>query len=199
MKKLFLAVLLAFSMTILLYAEGGGGELGGDLRMGYSFPFLGNMLNTFSVNSGGEAAALMLGQALLSVAFSSISIGGGVHYTIIPHILAPGLYADLHFNFISWFFTKMFTNIDFIMLQTGLRLYNHFSFATASFEPFFGFNFTYINVEKILLPIPLMAAGAVFNVDRFGLEYSYNFLPIRIDGGRLPGIHRISFVSSLMP
>jgi len=202
MKKILLTVLLVLSMTALSYAEGagtgGGGEFGGDLRIGYSFPFLDKAMYSYSGNSRDDVALYALGQALMSLAFSSVSLGGGFHYTVVPHVFAPGLWVDVHFNFLSWLLMKAFTDNDFIMLQTGLRFYNQFSFDIVSVEPFFGFNLAYIKVDLIKLPIPLMTAGFAFNVDRFSFEYGYNFLPVRVDGGRLPGIHRITFASSLL-
>ena len=199
MKKIFLAVLLALSMTALSYADGSEGDFGGDLRMGYSFPFLDRAMYSYSGNSSNDAALYILGQALMSLAFSSVSLGGGFHYTVVPHVFAPGLWVDVHFNFFSWLLTKAFTDKDFIMLQTGLRFYNQFSIDIVSFEPFFGFNLGYIKVDTMKLPLPLMTAGFAFNVDRFSFEYGYNFLPIRVDGNRLPGIHRLTFASSLLP
>ena len=209
MKKIFLAVLLVVNITSFLYAEeaaasggsgkGSGGEFGGDLRLGYSFPFLDKTMYSHFDNSSEDPALFIAKQTLLSFAFSSVSLGGGFHYTVVPHVFAPGLWVDVHFNFLSWLLARAFTDNNFIMLQTGIRFYNQFSVDIVSFEPFFGFNLAYVRVdEHIKLPIPLMAAGFAFNVDRFSFEYGYNFLPVRVDG-RLPGIHRITFASSLLP
>ncbi|MDR0456499.1 MAG: hypothetical protein LBH20_07450 [Treponema sp.] len=210
MKKILLTVLLVLSMTVLLYAQeetvtgenvaaeespAVGGDpasgFGWDVRTGYSFPLIGNM-RAFSFPE------IPFGQILLSFALSSVSLGAGVQYTIVPHVLAPGIYADLHFNLLSWFLVWAFTNgrDNFMMLQSGIRLYNQFKFTIISLEPFFGVNIAYFNMDNVGIPTPLIAAGFVFNVRDFGFEYGYNFLPVPVNEG-LPSLHRLTFSWSL--
>jgi hypothetical protein len=195
MKKLFLIVLLVLSMTILNAQEADENPTSGldwDVRFGISFPFIGNF-NTFT--DGDNIPFASMGFAL---AFSSISLGGGVQYTIIPHFIAPGIYADVHFNLLSWFIVGAFSNweYDFILLQPEARVYNQFQF-TRSFgiEPFFGINYIYIGMTDTFREvIPLMNAGFVLKLgSSFGFEYSYNFSNRRIEDGWTPKIHRIGF------
>jgi hypothetical protein len=206
MKKIFLAALLGLSMTIILFGQESNSSdntaivadsesgFSRDIRMGYSFPFI---MGSFS----NDLQEIPFGRLIMAFALSSISLGGGVQYTIIPHILAPGVYADLHFNVLSWFFVWAFTNgeSNFMILQSGIRLYNQFKFSAISIEPFFGFNLGYISLDDIKAPIPLMAAGFVFNIGGFGIEYSYNLATAAIEDLDKFIIHRITFLWTLRP
>lgn len=201
MKKVSLIVLLILSMAVILHAQEDNGEsdteknvadkLGGCIRIGYSFPFFGNMLDNYNESKDKEDLNSFM-NVLFAFAFSSVSVGGGVQYTIIPHLLAPGLYADMHFNFLSWAIMGIAKH-EFIIFQGGIRLYNQFAFNIISIEPFFGFNFLYLKLDNLKMPLPLLAAGFVFNIARFSIEYSYDFYPKRIEGGALLGFHRFTF------
>jgi len=201
MKRVFFTILLVLSLTVMLYAESADERPSSgfdyDIRFGISFPFIGN-LNDYS-----DVGNIPFGSTLLALAFSSISIGGGAQYTIIPHLVAPGIYADLHFNLFSWFIVGAFTNWDynFMLLQPGIRLYNQFQI-TKSFgiEPFYGINFIYIGLsDDFRKSIPLMNAGFVLKLgSTFGFEYCYNF-PKMLGSKEswVPSIHRIGFSWSL--
>jgi hypothetical protein len=225
MKKIFLMVLLALSMTFMLYAqedtENSASGLGWDVRLGISFPFIGNF-NSFFSNSGSSSSSrdpyyndpyynepddptIPFGSTLLAFALSSVSLGGGVQYTIVPHFLAPGIYADLHFNLPSWLIVGTWNNweYNFIILQTGIRLYNQFQLSrTFGLEPFFGFNNVYIGINKDAMNVPLMAAGLILKLgSKFGFEYCYNFSSSSNNKnyyGWFPSIHRIGFSWSLL-
>jgi len=192
MKKLFLAIVLVVSMTVMLHAQDAGDGFDWDVRFGLSFPIIGNF-NTFT-----DGDNIPFGSLMFALAFSSISLGGGVQYTIVPHFIAPGIYADVHFNLFSWFIVGAFSNwdYDFILLQPEVRIYNQFQF-TKSFgvEPFFGINYIYIGITDTFREyIPLMNAGFVMKLgDSFGFEYSYNFSNRNIEDGWTPKFHRIGF------
>jgi hypothetical protein len=215
MKKIFLMVLLALSMTFILYAQessSAGDSASGfdwDVRFGISFPFIGNFNSLFSSSDphnsnyrNSNDPSVPFGSSLLAFAFSSISLGGGVQYTIVPHFLAPGIYADLHFNLPSWFIVGAWNNwgYNFIIFQSGIRLYNQFQFtSTVGLEPFFGFNDVYIGIDKDAMNVPLLIAGFIFKLGgAFGFEYCYNFSPSN-NGyyGWVPSVHRIGFSWSL--
>ena len=66
MKKIPLVVLLVLCVTALSYADGAGREFGGDLRMGYSFPFLGKAMYSHFGSSTDDPALFVVKQALLS-------------------------------------------------------------------------------------------------------------------------------------
>jgi hypothetical protein len=205
-KKIFLAVLLALSVTVAMHAQESGAEkkatdnLSGMFRIGYSFPFFGAMLNYYSGSSKEEAELLLFGNALLAFVLSSVSAGGGVQYTLIPHIVVPGIFLDMHFNVFSWAFADKILKTDFMLFQTGIRLYNQISLLFIKLEPFFGGNFVYLKAFDNKRLIPLMAAGFTFRLGGFGIEYAYNFHPAKHDdaGTNLPGFHRVSFVWKLL-
>jgi len=198
MKKVFLAILLVFSLSVMLHAqdEGDAGQeptngLDWSIRFGISFPFIGNF-NTFT---GGDN--IPFGSFMFGLAFSSISLGGGIQYTIIPHFLAPGIYADVHFNLFSWFIAGAYNNweYNFMLLQPGVRVYNQFQLTeTFGFEPFFGINYLYIGFDTFEQIIPQMNAGFVLKLgSTFGFEYCYNYSNKNIEEGWTPKIHRIGF------
>jgi len=181
-----------------------------DIRFGFSLPFLGNARELVSDsddpddpdNHDAAIAANVLAFVLAPV-LSSISLGANFQYTIVPKLLAPGIYADIHFNILTWFFAGVFTNWEttFLLLQPEIRFYNQLQL-TDSFglEPFFGYNFMYINIsgfgiDKFKEYIPLLNAGMVLKLgESFGLEYSYNFSTRRNSENHWsPKLHRLSF------
>lgn len=202
MKKVFLAVLLVLSLSVMLHAQestetsaSGAGAKGfdWDIRFGFSFPFIGNADEAIEMD-GVAATALSL---LLAPALSSLSLGATFQYTVVPKLLAPGIYADIQFNLLTWFFVGVFSNWEknFLLLQPEIRLYNQFQLSDSfGIEPFFGFNFMYINVDTFKESIPLMNAGVVLKMgSSFGFEYSYNFSNRKAVGAWSPKIHRIGF------
>jgi hypothetical protein len=202
MKKVLLVVLLLLGMAVILHAQDSGDDgesdteknvsdkLGGSVRIGYSFPFFCIMLTNYNESNDGDDLNSFM-HVLLAFAFSSVSVGGGVQYTVVPHLLAPGLYLDMQFNLLSWAIMGI-AKREFIIFQGGIRLYNQFGFSVISLEPFFGFNFIYLKMDELRMPLPLMAAGFVFNIARFSIEYGYHFYPRRVEGGHLLGLHRFT-------
>jgi hypothetical protein len=204
MKKVFLVILLVLGMAVMLHAQESAEETSGgkpetgfdwDIRFGMSFPFIAN----FSEFTEGENIPFM--SMLVSFALSSISLGGGVQYTIVPHLLTPGIYADIHFNVLLWSIVGLVTNweTNLMLIQPEIRFYNQFRLNRGlALEPFFGVNFVYItmNLDKDRLngSIPLMNAGFILKLgDSFGFEYCYNFSNMAIGDGWAPKIHRIGF------
>jgi hypothetical protein len=219
MKKLLLAVVLMVGMALILQAqelETGGtnttpqepststgsvdseeseSRLGGLVRVGYSFPFVSGLLGAFNdseANSTGEVVAIGLAKMALAFGFSSLSVGGGVQYDFIPHIIVPGIYLDMNFNLLSWAIMNIFEQ-SLVMFQLGLRVYNQFSVSFFGFEPFFGGNFVYLKFNELTMPIFLLAAGFVINLGRFSFELGYHFSPATYDDIKLPGLIRITF------
>ncbi|MDR2941089.1 MAG: hypothetical protein LBV17_00660 [Treponema sp.] len=203
MKKIFLVILLCISLPVIAHAQESESTDGDakpgtgfdyDIRLGFSFPIIGNFKELSGVN-------LPFASSLLAFAFVSISLGGGVQYTIVPHLLAPGIYADLHFNLFSWFLVGAFTNWEknLMLLQPGIRFYNQLKL-TDSFclDPFFGINYIYMGLDNFRENVLLMAAGFVLKLgNSFGFEYCYNFPTRPIAEGWSPKIHRIGFSWSL--
>jgi hypothetical protein len=205
MKKVLLVVLLLLGMAVLLHAQESAdsdesstseektGGFGGHIRVGYGFPFLSGFLEYDSDNAG-EAFANNLLKFGLSLAFSSLAVGGGFQYDVVPHIFAPGIYFDVNFNLFSWAIMSMFDR-RFIMLQFGFRVYNQFSIAWFALEPFFGGNYIYLKYMDSSVPVFLLQGGFVMNLGRFSFEYGYHFptKSIGIDEFSFRGIHRITF------
>jgi len=212
MKKVFLTVLLVLCLTGgMLYADDDTSKTESgfdwDIRFGISFPYLSN----FGTIAGSNDKTLqVLGGVLSPLVYSSLSLGVGFQYTIVPHVLAPGIYADVHFNALSWFLVGMFSDwkYNFLLLQPGVRFYNQFQI-TKNFgiEPFYGFNFMYIGIpmsgadgdyKKSLV---LANAGIVLKLgSSFGIEYCYiipnNMRTQKANGEEenwAPSVHRFSF------
>jgi hypothetical protein len=208
MKKVLWMVLLMLSMAVMLHAqEANSGNqpvtnessdtengwergLGGIVRVGYSFPIISGFLD--SPTSTAETVGYGLAKVALAFAFSSVAVGGGVQYDVIPHFLSPGLYFDVNFNLFSWAIMGLFEK-DFVLLQLGFRAYNQFSISFFAIEPFFGGNFVYLSYDKSAVPILLMQAGFVINLGKFSFEYSYHF-PAKdfVSSVAFTGIHRIT-------
>jgi hypothetical protein len=218
MKKLLSTLVLMLGMALILHAQDGGGTiiteepstsrdtvvtssdesesgLGGVVRIGYSFPFISGLLNTYSdseSNSTGEVVAIGLAKMALAFGFSSLSVGGGVEWNIVPHVLAPGIYMDMNFNLFSWAIMNIFEQ-KLVMFQLGLRAYNQFSISSFGLEPFFGGNFVYLKFNDLTLPIFLLQAGFIINLGKFSFEYGYHFSPAKYEDIKLPGLSRITF------
>ena len=201
MVKRIIAFLLLLNLSVVLFAkedaeeavETSGKGLDWNIRLGASFPFL-PIDSAFSTlgKAGGEAA--FLAYTMVTFTLSSFAVGGGLHYTVIPHLLAPGFYVDVHFNVLSWSLVYLFSQNHLVFLQGGIRFYNQFKFGKFSLEPFFGGNFVLAGINDILVPVPLLATGLIFNINTFGIEYGYNFYPSKDARDKLPllSIHRIS-------
>jgi hypothetical protein len=211
MKKLFLTILLVLSITVMLHAQeyyeggSGGAPTSGfdwDIRFGISFPIISNY-RLFSDGDRDDIRLLSVGAgALSSLIFSSLSTGVAFQYTVVPRLLAPGIYADIHFNLPSWFLVGMFTDWEqkFLLLQPGVRLYNQFQFTrTFGVEPFLGINYIYISMTDTFRQfIPLINAGFVLKMgSTFGFEYAFNRSNRDNKDGWTPTIHRIGFTWSL--
>jgi hypothetical protein len=194
MKKFFLVICL-LCLAGMLYAQDEGTSsskassndsgkgFDWDVHFGISLPFIMNLGGTGGIASGSgidfPGAAMIMG-----FGFSSISLGMNFQYTIIPHFLAPGIYADVHFNLFTWFLLGMFTNFDlnFVLLQPQVRFYNQFrvnkDFAV---DPFIGLNFVTLTVDYdgssvVNANYTLLNAGIVLRMgDSFGFEICYNF------------------------
>jgi len=214
MKRIFLAILLVLSLTVMLYAqdssedESDDREIGGkgfdwDIRFGFSLPIVTNLGSLAGANSeeAGVVSTLMGGAGVIlsPIVFFSLSLGVGFQYTIIPHVLAPGIYADVHFNLPTWFLIGMFTDwtVHLLLLQPEVRFYNQFQFSDSfGLDRNVGTNFLYIGIPQVYAQtIILMNAGFVMKIgDSFGLEYCY---AIPSGSGWTPSIHRIGFSWSL--
>jgi len=202
MIKKFLAVLLVFFLSAALFAneygESDSSAKGFDwnVRMGVSFPLL--IINTGYSNDLSDLYSEMV---LIAVAFSAISVSGGLQYTVIPNIFTPGIYADFHFNLLSWGIIYMIANESFYIMQTGARVYNQFKLNNIGIEPFFGLNMVSIGLGiDDSISINLLAAGLTINFGIFNMEYGYNFSPKKSDNDLpIAGIHRISLSWRLNP
>ncbi len=134
---------------------------------------------------------------LSSLLLSSFSMGAGYHLNIIPDILSPGIYADIHISLLDMLFGS--GNDDtlddsILFFQTGIRFYNQFRLRSFDLLPFAGLHFAFTDG---------FASGAkMFGLlalnGNFGIEYSYHSTVFSLD--RTPfndGVHRIMFVYRL--
>ena len=146
MKKGILAFFLVLSMPLMLFANevaGGNAQksgsaekgFGGEVRMGVSMPILPDF---------GDAKLNPAVRTLAGLVFTSPTVGGGFQYTVVPHLLAPGFYADIHFNLPTWTAVYMATENHAVLFQIGARVYNQFKFGDFSLNPFFGYNYVYL-------------------------------------------------------
>ena len=136
---------------------------------------------------------------LASIIFFSGAFGIGKHLPIIPGILMPGIYGDIHFSLISILLAQGGASIDpdssnknslpFIF-QGGLCLYNQFKLASFDIQPFAGFN----AIAGQLGPGFLTKFGILIAYKSIGLEYSFQQALNNSLKDNLPYLHRIIFV-----
>lgn len=138
--------------------------------------------------------------------FSSVLFGFGGHFRIIPFILQPGVYGDLHLSLLSILINCLCDNAadgkddgDFtLFIQTGLRVYNQFGFGSFIIQPFFGLNLLGA-LGKNSAGVWYKAFGILFVCKNIGIEYGYQ-IPIRHHiNNRRRAIHRIAAVFHVSP
>ena len=159
MKHFILVVILVSLLCCFSFAAGDRGGL--TLNTGISMFF-----EEDSTPAERAAEALFL---------SAIVVGGGYHFNIIPHILAPGFYADLHLSFIS--LLKDEDDIHDLssaknktsFFQLGGRIYNQFRLGPIDIQPFFGLNLMVGGDDTYGLKM----FGILVAFKMVGFEYSY--------------------------
>jgi len=209
MKKRILAVLLLLCLSVMLFAEEAdepkkqraGRGLDWNISLGLSFPVI-PVFDALPILQNLESISAVKFVLPVATMFSltSLTVGGGIQYTVIPGLLAPGIYADVHFNLPSFLIVKLLKDDNLILFQGGIRLYNQFKFGNFSLEPFFGGNFLYAGMGDFKEPLTFMAAGLKMNIRKFGLEYAFNFAPKKkAEEYLFPRMHRFAFVWRLNP
>ena len=203
MKKKILAILLLLSLSVTLFAneedtsEGrkSGRGLDWNIRLGFSLPIV-PVLDAFSISDKVDNfSSRFIVTGVTALALTSVTFGGGIQYTVIPGLLAPGIYADLHYNLPSWLIFYLLSERQFMLFQGGIRIFNQFKFGNFSLEPFFGGNFLVTGIDDIKTSIPFMAIGLRMNVRKFGVEYAFNFAPKKkAEEYIFPRMHRFAFV-----
>ncbi len=166
MKRLMILVVLIFQWSYVSFASENNDNL--TANIGLSMLFVAD-----------AAPAERINEVIL---FSSLAAGLGYHFNIVPHLIAPGIYGDVHISFGSLLQDEKKTN-DFdsvkerdLFFQAGIRLYNQFRFGQFDMQPFAGIN---IMAGKAN-PIGLKSFGILMAYKNFGLEYGY-ILPIADD------------------
>jgi hypothetical protein len=129
------------------------------------------------------------------------NIGGGVHHTIIPNIISPGIYFDLGIGY-DWM--KIFSNEEFDVekekntefnqfgLNLGCRFYNLIEIDIVNINMFFGYNLLLGQLDKRVNPIihnPIM--GVSVSIKFIALEYAY-YIPTKYSN--YTTFHHISLV-----
>ena len=131
--------------------------------------------------------------------FASVFAGFGGHWKIIPGLLAPGIYGDLHIGLLSLLFAGLLSEEDYeaktnlpLIFQTGIRAYNEFSLGPFYLQPFAG-----LNLLGILAGNSVARGYGVFGVllgfNNFGVEYSFQ-TPLRRKNNANRNIHRIALL-----
>ena len=162
-------------------------------------------LNT-SINAGISTLFLAKPESLEDsiplhpLTFSSFLIGFGGQLRIIPHVLSPGLYGDIHISLLSMLITWLTDNAanktdtnDFLFFQTGIRLYNQFTFNPVYIQPFFGLNLLGVLAEKSAANW-YKAFGILIGYNKIGIEYSYQMPILHHINDPDRAIHRIAVV-----
>lgn len=147
---------------------------------------------------------------ILSIlSYSSVFAGVGYHINIIENIFSPGIYGDLHLNLGPLLFLLLFPSsqneIDvetierinksnpFIILQTGIRIYNQFRIEYFDIQPFFGMNIISGSINTSIL----RTFGILFAYKNMGIEYDYQqFMNNQINDIK-GSVHRIMFLYHL--
>ena len=139
---------------------------------------------------------------LASAVFLSGGFGVGKHLTLIPNILMPGIYGDIHISLISLLLAQGGGSIKIqddsannsnsipFLFQGGLCLYNQFRFGSIDIQPMIGFN----AIMGLLKPGILTRYGILIAYDNIGLEYSYQLPLNNAFKNNLPYLHRLVFV-----
>ena len=169
-----------------------------------SFTFDDNNDSNLSLNGGisffFESEASTGGKILEALLFSSLTAGIGYHFNIIPHILSPGIYGDIHVSLLS----LLFNNSDdedvneirdngFSFYQIGIRLYNQFRFGPFDIQPFFGLNLMAGSTNSTFLK----AFGILIAFKNFGLEYSYQLPLLKGRNKLVNNLHRFAILYHL--
>jgi hypothetical protein len=143
---------------------------------------------------------------LSSFLLSSFSVGFGYHLNIVENIFSPGIYGDLHLNILPTLFLlsglipkddiKDIENYEkvngtdpFVVLQTGIRIYNQFRFNLFDFQPFVGINLISGSIDFMVLRM----CGILIAYKYFGIEYSYQQPISNHINNHNGSIHRIVF------
>ena len=192
MKRLIIFFILISFTGCLLFASDENEDSNVAVNVGISTLFLGK---SGSYQSVSEDTVI-----LHPLTFTSLAVGLGGHLRIIPHICAPGLYLDMHLSLLSllveWLESNddKTTNNNFpLYIQTGLRLYNQFSFSSVKIQPFYGLNLLGVVAEKNAAH-GYKALGMVMAYRNVGLEYSYQIPILHWFNDSAYAIHRIATV-----
>ena len=124
------------------------------------------------------------GETILSAILTScLSIGLGYHLNIIPDILSPGIYGDVHLSWLMLLFNNDeddYNEDGFSFVQLGIRVYNNMRFGMINIQPFAGLTAMFIGNHTI----GVITLGFVLAFGNYGFEYSYI---------QHTNIHRVSF------
>ena len=138
---------------------------------------------------------------LASVVYCSGASGIGKYFPIIPGILMPGIYGDIHFSLISILLAqgggsiKVENNDDTknslpFIFQGGICLFNNFRFGSFDIQPSIGFN----AILGLLTSGIFTKYGILAAYKNFGLEYSYQLPLTKSIKSDIPYLHRLVFM-----
>jgi hypothetical protein len=130
-----------------------------------------------------------------------VNVGLGLHHTIIPNIVSPGIYFDLGlgFDWMGIFSDKEFdvekeknTEFNQVGLNFGCRFYNLIEIDIVDINMFIGYNLIIGQLDKradIIIHNPI--AGASVVIKFIGFEYAY-YIPTKYSNNIT--FHHISIV-----
>ena len=179
-------LILAFVFVVLLNLN----------HIAFAAEELGNITGNIGLSIFFEADASPVEKVLESIMLSSLALGVGGHINVIPYILAPGIYGDVHISLGTLFDLaddkkdNSYIRDQSLFLQAGLRLYNQFRLGPFDIQPFAGLNLMLGKHDSM----GFKALGLLLAFKNTGLEYSYH-LPIknRMDD-RTNAIHRFALL-----
>ena len=137
-----------------------------------------------------------------SIVFSSVAIGAGYHLRLVPNVLMPGIYGDIHMTLLTIITSSCINNNNDNVIngddnsnipslfQGGISLYNLFRFGSLDIQPSAGFNFA----AGLIKPSIFVKYGILAALGNTGVEYSYQRALTSNIKNDIPYLHRLVFV-----
>ena len=187
MKRLAILFMLIPLTGCFLFAIDGDSNV--SLNVGVSTLFLAN-------SKDGELDKAV---PLHPITFSSLAVGIGGHLEIIPSLLSPGIYGDLHLSLLSMLVGWLTKDENYetknssvpLFFQTGIRVYNQFSVPSISIQPFVGLNWIGVMSENSSAKW-FKTFGILASYNKIGIEYSYQTPFFHRLNNTSRAIHRIT-------
>jgi len=113
-----------------------------------------------------------------SFVYTSMTLGIGYHFNIVPDIFTPGIYGEAGFSFLTILFShegvESNTNSDYGFLILGIRLYNQFKSDFFCMRPFAGLRMFLESNKDKTRTVECVYFGMQLIYKKLIIEYSYN-------------------------